>query len=192
MLTPFFYYSIAISFCVSLFAEEALIILTTREYYGATDVIIVFSMLYGSYFFAKQPQLIYAKKTLLISFLSILNVAGNIALIPVFVKYWGFIGAAWATLFAGVIYVLVTFLLSQRYYSIRWEYAKIMTIFLLFFVGSVTTILLRHIIDIYILKLMVKLFLIGVYFLIGVHFKILTIELYNQFIKKILFKIKLY
>jgi O-antigen/teichoic acid export membrane protein len=89
-------------------------------------------MLYGAYFFAKQPLLIYAKKTLLISFLSIVNVAGNIALIPIFVKYWGVYGAAWATLLAGVIYVLVTFLLSQKYYAIIWEYTKIMSIYYAF------------------------------------------------------------
>ena len=187
LLTPFFYYSLAISFFVSLFAEETLILLTSKEFYGATDVIIVFSMLYGAYFFAKQPQLIYAKKTLLISFLSIVNVSGNIALIPIFVKYWGAVGAAWATLLAGVIYVFVTFLLSQKYYAIRWEYAKIMGIFLLFYVASVITILLRNTTDTYILRLMVKLFLLGLYFLMGVRFKILTIELFQQLLKKILF-----
>ncbi len=185
LLTPFFYYSIAIAFCVSLFAEETLILLTSKAFYGATDVIIVFSMLYGAFFFAKQPQLIYAKKTLLISFLSIVNVAGNIALIPVFVKYWGATGAAWATLLAGAIYVFVTFLLSQKYYVIRWEYAKIMGIFLLFYVASVVTILLRNTIDIYIVRLMVKLLLIGLYFLMGVRYKILTIELYQQLVKNI-------
>jgi len=184
LLTPFFYYSIAIALCVSLFAEETLILLTSEEFYGATDVIIVFSMLYGAFFFAKQPQLIYAKKTLLISFLSIVNVAGNIALIPVFVKYWGAVGAAWATLLAGAIYVLVTFLLSQKYYVIKWEYAKIMGIFLLFYVASVMTILFRNSIDIYVVRLMVKLLLIVIYFFMGVRFRILTIELYQQLIKK--------
>ncbi len=187
MLTPFFYYSIAITFCVSLFAEEAVVMLTSKEFYEATDIIVIFSMLYGAYFFAKQPQLIYAKKTLLISFLSIVNVAGNIALIPVFVKHWGVSGAAWATLLAGCIYVVVTFLLSQKYYAIRWEYAKIMGIFLLFYIASVLTILFRNTIDTYIIRLIIKLLFIGLYLLIGIRFRILTTQLYQDLTRNITF-----
>ena len=61
-LTPFLYISIAVALLISLFSEEIISILTPESYHDSIDIVIVLSMLYGSYFFGKQPQLIFAKR----------------------------------------------------------------------------------------------------------------------------------
>ena len=61
-MTPFAYISIAVALLISLFSEEVISLLTPEPYHGAIDIVIVLSMFYGSWFFGKQPQLIYVKK----------------------------------------------------------------------------------------------------------------------------------
>ena len=60
------------SFAIALFAEELLLLLTPSTFHSAIPVVMILTMLYGTYFFAKQPQLLLANKTGLISFFFIL------------------------------------------------------------------------------------------------------------------------
>ena len=131
-LTPFLYSSILVALLISLFSEEVIFVLTPESYHGAIDIIIVLSMLYGTYFFAKQPQpqLHIAKKTYISSIIAIMSVGLNIIInIPMISKF-GSIGAAWGTFIVGIIIGIVTFWVSQRYYNIKWEYRKLGMIFL--------------------------------------------------------------
>ncbi len=59
-LTPFIYVSIAVALIVSLFSEEVIMVLTPKPYHGAADIIIILSLFYGSLFFGKIPQLLFA------------------------------------------------------------------------------------------------------------------------------------
>jgi O-antigen/teichoic acid export membrane protein len=173
-LTPFLYYSIAIGLLVAVFSEEAITILTPSNYHGAIDIAVIFSMLFGLYFFAKQPQLIYAKKTALISFVSVISVVGNLLLIPPFIKVWGMFGAAWAALLSGSIYVFFTFVISQKQYRIDWEYRKIVPIFFLFFFAGVLLIVLRHAEVNYQIRLTIKIIFIFAYAYLGVIIGVIT------------------
>jgi len=53
------------------------------------------------------------------------SIGSNIALNIPFIMKWGALGAAWATLLAGLISGSIYFLVSQHYYEIRWEYKNI-------------------------------------------------------------------
>lgn len=135
MLTPFFYVSAFIATTIVLWAKEILFLFTTQEFYDAERIVIMLSCFYILLFFGKQNQLIWAKKTMLISALTIIQVVFNILLNLFLIPRYGAIGAAWATFSAGVIYACTAFCFSQKAYNILFEYKKIFFA-LLFVFGS--------------------------------------------------------
>ena len=177
-LTPFLYVSISIGLMISLFSEEIISILTPKSYHGAIEIVTILSMLYGSYFFGKQPQLIYVKKTYITSILTVVSIGLNILINIPFIYKWGAIGAAWGTLLAGLISGTVSFIVSQRYYKIGWEYGKIGSIFLIFFGSAVTTILLRKYGISYGMRIIAKLISVIGYLYVGIKLNILTKQNY--------------
>ena len=124
-LTPFAYASFAIALGVSLFSEEALMLLTPASYHGAVPVVNLLTFYYAIMFFGKQPQLVYARKTYLLSLLTIVSLAANITFNVVGIRYFGMIGAAAATLLAGVVTVVLHNAVAMRFYRIEWEVAKL-------------------------------------------------------------------
>jgi len=178
-LTPFAYISILVALLISLFSEEIIIILTPESYHGAINIVIILSMFYGSMFFGKQPQLIYAKKTYISSLLTMVNIGLNIMFNIPFIMKWGAIGAAWATLIAGNIYGLISFFTAQYYYEIEWEYKKMGTIFFIFFASSILMILLRHFFVAYEFRLILKCTAIFYYVYLGVKLRVITMENYT-------------
>lgn len=173
-LTPFLYVSISIGILISLFSEEIFTILTPKSYHGAIDVVIILCMLYGSYFFGKQPQLIYTKKTHITSLLTLMSIGLNILINIPFITKWGVMGAAWGTLLAGIISGTISFAVSQHYYNIKWEYGKISFIFLIFFGSALIMVLLRHFDTSYGIKVIFKIIALFSYFFLGVRLNILT------------------
>lgn len=173
-LTPFLYVSISIGFVISLFSEEIIILLTPVSYHKAIDIVIIFSMLYGTYFFGKQPQLVFMKKTYIISILTLLSIGINIAINIPFITKWGVMGAAWGSLLAGIISGSIWFAVSQHHYKIEWEYRKIGSIFLLYFGTALTMIMLRHFDVSYWIRAIVKFLLLTSYFILGVRLNLLT------------------
>lgn len=188
-LTPFLYVSISIGLLISLFSEEIISILTPKSYHGAIDIVAILSMLYGSYFFGKQPQLIFAKKTYITSILTAVSIGLNIMINIPFIYKWGAIGAAWGTLLAGLISGSISFIVSQRYYNIGWEYGKIASIFLIFFGCAATLILLRNIGISYGIRVVVKLVSLVGYLYLGMKLNILTKQNY-LLVKKTIFPVK--
>lgn len=187
-LTPFLYISISLGLLIALFSEEVISILTPKSYHGAIDIVIVLSMLYGSYFFGKQPQLIFARKTHITSILTIVGIALNIGINIPFIMKWGAIGAAWGTLVSGLISGGIGFWVSQKYYEIKWEYGKIAVIFLIFFGSAVTMILLRNFGISYGMRVIVKLISLVCYLYLG-----MTLNLVNKqnylLVKKMIFPV---
>ena len=175
-LTPFLYISISLGLLIALFSEEVINILTPKSYHGAINIVIILSMLYGSYFFGKQPQLIYTKKTHITSILTIVSIILNIIINIPFIYIWGAIGAAWGTLVAGLISGGISFWVSQHYYEIKWEYGKIATIFVIFFSAAISMILLRNGVFSYLIRLIVKLIFGGSYLYLGFRMKIISME----------------
>lgn len=134
-LTPFFYLCILFCLTLSLFSFEIIYILTPEEFHKAAPIVSILSLLYGFYFFAKQPQLLIAKKTGLISILSFVSIFSNIVLNVFFIKYYGVIGAAFATLLAGSISTAISFYFGQKYTPIQYE--KSLFLILLYFIAVV-------------------------------------------------------
>ena len=173
-LTPFVYVSISIGFVISLFSEEIIMLLTPVSFHKAIDIVIIFSMLYGTYFFGKQPQLVFMKKTYITSILTLVSIGINIAINIPFITKWGVMGAAWGSLLAGIISGSISFAISQYHYKIEWEYKKLGNIFLLYFGAAITMIMLRHFEVSYWIKAIVKFLLLISYFILGVRLNLLT------------------
>jgi len=177
-LTPFVYVSISLALMISLFSEEIIGILTPKSYHGAVDVVIILSMFYGTLFFGKQPQIIFAKKTYMLTLLHMVSIALNVLINIPFIMRWGMIGAAWATLLAGLISGSILFFVSQHYYEIKWEYKKMGAIFFIFFASSILMILLRNFYIAYEIRLVVKCASVFSYLYLGIKLKVITMENY--------------
>jgi O-antigen/teichoic acid export membrane protein len=175
-LTPFAYYSVAGALLVALFSEEVIFMLVPSSYYGSIEIIIILSMFYASTFFGKQPQLIFARKTYLVSAMTMINITLNILINIPFILKWGIIGAAWGTLSAGLISGAISLAVSQRYYAIQWEYKKIIPIFALFFASAIAMIAMRNGLVPYSFRIVVKLFFVMSYVYIGVIMGVITPE----------------
>ena len=121
-------------------------------------------------------QLIFAKKTHVTSVLTMVGVGINVALNIPFIIKWGAIGAAWATLLAGLISGAIIFAISQRYYEIRWEYRRIGAIYLTFLASSCLMILLRGSGVDYFVRLLIKLGSISLYACIGANVGVITAD----------------
>lgn len=134
------------SLILSLFAKEFLIIITTRDYIGASSVVgiltVGLSFLGISSILATGLTLV--KKTRYITISSVLAAALNIALNILLIPKLGMIGAAIATLISYITLCVIYYYYSQKYYPLSFELSKIFKTFLLFavfiFIASVISI----------------------------------------------------
>ncbi len=180
-LTPFVYISIAVAFIIAVFSEEVISILTPVSYHGAIDIVTVLAMYYGFLFFGKVTpmQLIYSKKTFTCTMLSTVSIGSNIALNIIFIMKWGAIGAAWGTFLAAVISGSIYFAVAQKYYLIKWEYIKIISIFFIFISSALLMIILRNADVNYVVRLILKSSAIGIYAIVGIKLNILRKDRYR-------------
>lgn len=190
-LMPFMYVSIAIALMISLFSEEVVYILTPKSYHGVSDVAAILSMSYGIMFFAKQPQLLFSKKIMMITFIAIFSILLNVGINIPFIKMWGAVGAAWATFLAGLIAGVISFIIYQYYYPIRWEYKKLITIFSVFFACTLLVLIFKKLELNYGLRFFVKCLCVSLYVFIGIRFQVLTKGRISLIIKSLFSKIKL-
>lgn len=175
-LTPFLYISLLVAFSISLFSEEIVYILLPSEYYGAINIISIFTILYASYFFSKHPQLLYAKRTGLSSILFIVSILLNLIINIQFIKTWGVLGAGWGSLLSGLIWGILYFLVSQKYYFIKWEWNKIGPMLIIFFMGSVVMVLIRYYEVNYVIRLAYKAITLSIFIWVGRIYQIISYE----------------
>ena len=175
-LTPFAYVSVFAALLIALFSEEVIFLLSPEPFWSATDVVIILSMFYGSLFFGKHPQLIYAKKTYITSILTLVSIALNIAINIPFILTWGTIGAAWGTFSAGILSGVVSFFISQHYYRIDWEYRRLAMMYVIFFFSSLMLLLMRYFEVDYLIRLASKGMILALYVCLGVKLNVLSAE----------------
>jgi O-antigen/teichoic acid export membrane protein len=162
----------------SLFSEELISILTPPSFHGAINIVAVLAMYYGFLYLGilGGNQLIFMKKTHVTSVLTMVSIGINVGLNIPFIMKWGAIGAAWATVLAGLISGTISFFVAQHYYEIKWEYTRIGSIFLAFFGSAILLIILRDAGINYYVRMAIKLTSICVYIYIGMKAGIITTE----------------
>ena len=184
-LSLFAYISVAGGIFVALFSEEIIQILTPSSYHKSIDVVTILSLLYASHFFGKQPQLIFAKKTGITSIMTLTSIFINILINIPFIKLWGYMGAAYGTLLSGIVINVISFNVSQRYWYIHWERAKLSGMYSLLVLAIGSTIMLREFDLDYWIRLFAKLILGLSYILMGFWFKFIPSNIINTTIKRI-------
>jgi O-antigen/teichoic acid export membrane protein len=178
LLTPFLYISIAVGFLVSLFSEEMIWVVTPPSYHGAIDIVAILCVYYGLLFFGMVGgiQLLFSRKSSIISAISIVSICLTIGANVICISKWGAIGAAWGTLFAGVLSGAMYFAAAQRYYEIKWEYGKVMGICLTFVGGAFMGIFLRYVGLDYSFRILAKVVWVCLYVYIGITSGVITYE----------------
>ena len=156
-----------LTLCVSYFSEEALIILTTEEFHVAKWIVPVFGfqIFAGTISYLSVNQIMVSEKLLInlpLTFLAlILNIILNLILIP----EYGVFGAAYATTISGILHHLTLFYFAQKFFPLPLNYRKMsmLIIFVLFylFLGY----LCMYINDFFIIKILLKIFLIMMFLL---------------------------
>jgi O-antigen/teichoic acid export membrane protein len=122
----FFGVALTLMVALSVFAKEALYLLTTKDYYGAATIVpaltlsAIFSGIYGFNY-----GLFIAKKTGLVALINIISGLINIGLNLILIPSLGLLGAAWATCFAILANTTVSLWFGQRYYPIPFPLRKI-------------------------------------------------------------------
>ena len=175
-LTPFAYFSVAAAFFVSLFSEEALIILAPQEYLKGLSVINIFCISFSISFFAKQPQLMYAGKTGIQSILSIINFIITVVVLYLFVNKFGIMGAAIGNLIVSIIYNALLIRQGQKYYKIDYEWIKLVIIYTMLAFTSISVLILYSLELAYLYRFIIKIIYLGIFIKIGFYLKILTKE----------------
>jgi len=186
-LRPFYYCSIFVCLLIGVFSEEIIYILAPTDYGEGAIIISILSIMYGAQFFGKQNQLIFSKKTVLISVLTLSGIFFNIGLNYVVVFEWGFIGVAWATLISSLLIGIIAYYFSQKSYTIIWpDYTLFIFLYFIFSV-LVVVILIRS--DLYYeTKVVLKIILTLLYIFFGFALKIISkqnlVTVYNIVFKK--------
>jgi hypothetical protein len=149
-------------------------LLAPASYQGAAAVATVLAVNYGLMFFGKQPQLVFAKKTGVITIIGAvtlaLTVGANLLLIP----RLGALGAAFAALLAGAISTGLFLVVSQQYYRIAFEFRKLALMYGLVVFGAVVALLSREVGAPYALRLTAKLVVTAAFILLGIRLGIIS------------------
>lgn len=175
-LTPFVYISVGAGLLVALFAEDVITILLPASFHGSIEIAMILACYYAILFFGKQPQAVYAKKTYLIPILSVFGVGVNIGLNILFIARWGALGAAWATLAAGLISGSVSFVVSQRCYRIDWEYGSLCSMYAVMFIAMLGVLVMRAAGVGYVVKVGFKLLMLACFAGVGARCGVLRRE----------------
>ena len=168
-LLPFLYFSIFVALIVVLFSREFVSMFLSSKYQGATPIIIILSLYYISLFFGKITgiQLIYAKKTHITTVLIFLGAAINVGLNIPFIINWGIVGAAWATAISGIVMTIVSYIVAQKYTKIAWQWRVVFTMYGLFLVAVIFSIIDYDFLIHSHVSLIIKLLIILLYIIIG-------------------------
>jgi O-antigen/teichoic acid export membrane protein len=178
-----------VALIISLFGKEILFVMVTEKFREAWVVIpfVTFSFVFsGIYYFFMYPveySLKGAKYLNIPTFISAgINVGLNLLLIP----YYGLLGAAITTLVAHIVSASITFQVSKRFEYIKYNWIRMYSITILFFILSFVSFAGEYV-SFWIL-LSIKVVMIGsIFFIIKRFYK----NEFDFFIDKLLKKFKL-
>ncbi len=122
-----------IALIISIFAKEVIMIMTTPSFYAAYKVVplIAFSfVLNGMYYFVVNP-IFYVKSAIKYLPLATFTAAGvNLLMNFILIPRFGYMGAAYSSLLSFSVSLVLTWFISHRVYPIRFEYKKIILIWI--------------------------------------------------------------
>lgn len=162
-----FFYCI-LSLLVSLFAQEAIMLITTESFYESYIVVPFIAFYFASrgIYFLFVNTLFYYKDTT--KFVFVGTLAGtilNIAFNYFFILWWGIKGSAFATMLSQIIIAVIIAWIAHKYTKISWDYTRYSIAFILTF--SVSAIGALQLTDISFVSESVKIISFIIVFLIS-------------------------
>ena len=116
-----------IALAIAFFSEEVIMLMTTPRFYPAYTVVpvLVFTWFLMGVRFYPRYALLFVKQTkailMITSVSATVNVLANFILIP----RYGMFGAAYSALIANIAALAITYLVVQKYYPVKFEYARL-------------------------------------------------------------------
>jgi len=131
---------------ISLFAKEAILILTTEAFYKSYVIVpfLAFYFVLGGIYYILVNILFFVKRaTKFVAIGTGIGAFSNILLSWLLIPRYGLFGAAAATIIAQVIGTIFIGFIGHAFEIIRWEYRKFVSIFILSAVFSFSLLLLK-------------------------------------------------
>ena len=110
----------------TLFAREAILLLTTKNYLGAVAVVpfVAWASAFQALAHVPSRGIYLSRRTGLLPLVFVVPAAVNVALNFVLVPWLGIMGAAWATLVAYPLLFVLTVVAAQRAYPIPYDWGR--------------------------------------------------------------------
>jgi hypothetical protein len=99
-------------------------------------------------------------------------------------------GIAWGSLLSGLLSGTISFLISQKYYRIKWDYKSIGLISLVYVISTLIILMMIEFNIVYQMRLFAKLSFVILFTYIGIKTNIITREKYNIIKNSILDRLK--
>jgi len=191
-LTPFVFVSFFPALILILFSIEIVGVLLADEYAEASIIIVILSIYYSSMFVGKVigVQLVHAKKTWLISYLTLWGILLNIALNVPLIYFWGSVGAALATTVSLVVMTAYSYYISRSYSKIEWDIVPVAGLHAILLLSAIYCISIAFdvlLVD-YFVSLFIKLLFLFIYVCLGIVFGVVNKESFYKAIKLIRFR----
>lgn len=165
MLMPYIYFSVCFSVVISFFSFEFIYIFSNPKFYESANFISIIILLTSTYFFGKIPQLVFKKKTKIISNLGFLTFFLNFMLGLPMAIYFSTYGVVFSSLIVGLISLFLYLFYSQKYYKIYYNWYSVFFVFGILYFGTFLLLLLNNLP--YLFLLTIKITLITILFIYG-------------------------
>lgn len=120
-----------------LFSQELVILFTVKDYYSSAGIIAILVMaVFFSNMYIFAPGISIAKKTKLISLISVIAAIINTMLNYTLIPLLGLSGAAYATLISAIITFFLYIFFSLKYYPISYNVKSTLLSFVIMLISS--------------------------------------------------------
>lgn len=128
-----------IALLMSIFSENIISLIATESYHDAYKVIPLLAFSYVAYgvYFIITVGVNLKEKTFYLPWIVGVSAAANMILNYLLIPRYGMMGAAVASFISYIILVLTNYIINQRFLKIKYDWRKIATLSLLFFVSLV-------------------------------------------------------
>lgn len=131
------YYAMAMIFIglgIAFFSKEAIMVLTTAEYFDAASIapLLVFAYVIQGGYYMVVTKIFYVKKaTSTLAIISVSSTVVSIILNALLVPSYGLEGSAWSFLITAIFMFILTSVISQRIYPIRYENLRLVKLLII-------------------------------------------------------------
>jgi O-antigen/teichoic acid export membrane protein len=165
-----FCFILLFAFVLILFGENVLYLLADPKFYPGAIVIppVVSGYIFYAIYYYYGTYIFYHKRTLYFTVCTLIAGTINIILNLIFIPMYGYLAAAYTTLFSYLVLFLVLWLIEKYIFKFEMTPLKIFInkIIIFYFIMLGYYIISRFFIDLFYLGIIIKLFFLGIIFVV--------------------------